>query len=295
MADAGTTDDAPYFSAAQACWNQRLVIAELKSRIDEFSRLVGDTGSLWVSQYAQLIAAALEFQPDLIIELGRGFGNSTCAFTEAANRLGTARVLSLDQYPNWRETARRLQVLVEPSWFKPLRAVETQICTFDFKRALAGAQRVLLFWDAHGFDVAEVVLGRILPELATREHLVIMHDILDLRHQEVVPLSYGENDLWTGGNCTSRYLQLGFLVSGVEQAISILDFSTRNRLPLHTCDHSLFTELGSTQAAELASLWGNMFSRNGHWLYFSLREAAGPLTFPKLRGHLALSEGAGGS
>jgi len=295
MADAGTTGDAPYFSGAQACWNQRQVITELKSRIDEFSRLVGDTGSLWVSQYAQLTAAALEFRPDLIVELGRGFGNSTCAFTEAANRLGTARVLSLDQYPNWRETARRLEVLVEPSWFKPLQAVETQICTFDFKRAMAGAPRVLLFWDAHGFDVAEVVLGRILPELARREHLVIMHDILDLRYQDVVPLSYGENELWTGGNCTSRYLQLGLLVSGVEQAISILDFSTRNRLPLHTCDHSLFTELGSTQAAELASLWGNMFSRNGHWLYFSLREAAGPLTFPKLRGHLALSEGAGGS
>ena len=295
MADAGTTGDAPYFSAARACWHQRQVIAELKPRIDEFSRLVGDTGSLWVSQYAQLTAAALEFRPDLIVELGRGFGNSTCAFTEAANRLGTARVLSLDQYPNWRETARRLQVLVEPSWFKPLRAVETQICTFDFKRALAGAQRVLLFWDAHGFDVAEVVLGRIMPELATREHLVIMHDILDLRYQDVVPLSYGENELWTGGNCTSRYLQLGHLVSGVEQAISILDFSTRNRLPLHTCDHSLFTELGASQAADLASLWGDMFSRNGHWLYFSLREAAGPLTFPKVREHRALSEGAGGS
>ena len=295
MPDAATIGDAPCFSAARACWNQRQVVAELKPRIDEFSRLVGDTVSLWVSQYAQLIAAVFEFQPDLIVELGRGFGNSTCAFTEAANRLGTARVLSLDQYPNWRETARRLQVLVGPSWFNRLQAVETQICTFDFKGALAGAQRVLLFWDAHGFDVAEVVLGRIMPELATREHLVIMPDVLDLRYQDVVPLSYGENELWTGGNCTSRYLQLGFLVSGVEQAISILDFSTRNRLPLHTCDHSLFTELGVSQSAELASLWGDMFSRNGHWLYFSLREAAGPLTFPKLREHLALSKGAGGS
>jgi hypothetical protein len=141
--------------------------------------------------------------------------------------------------------------------------------------------------------VAEVVLGQIMPELADREHLVIMHDILDLRYQDVVPLSYGDNELWTGGNCTSRYLQLGFLVSGVEQVISIFDFSTRNRLPLHSCDHSLFTELSDAQAAELASLWGDMFSRNGHWLYFSLREAAGPLTFPKVRGLRAASKMAG--
>ena len=110
-----------------------------------------------------------------------------------------------------------------------------------------------------------------------------MHDILDLRYQEVVPLSYSDNELWSGGNNTSKFLQLGPLVSNVEQVIAILDFSTRNRLPLCSCDHSLFTELSDAQAAELASLWGDMFSRNGHWLYFSLREAGATLTFPKLR------------
>jgi hypothetical protein len=110
MPDAGTPGDAPYL-AAQACWKQRQVIAELKPRIGEFSRPVDDVASLWVSRYAQLMAAALEFRPDLIVELGRGVGDSTCAFTEAGNRLGTARVLSLDQYPNCRETAGRLQTL----------------------------------------------------------------------------------------------------------------------------------------------------------------------------------------
>src|SRR5262249_35660982 len=128
--------------------------------------------------------------------------------------------------------------LVEPDWFSRLEAVEADILTYDFKNALAGAQRVLLFWDAHGFEVAEVVLGQIMPELAARAHLVIMHDILDRRYQDVVPSSYEDNELWTGGNCNSRYLQLGLLVSGVEQVISIFDFSTRNGLPLHSCDHS---------------------------------------------------------
>jgi len=273
---------APYFSAARACWNQRDTLAELKPRIVEFARVVDDARSLNLYQHGQLAAAALEFRPDLILELGRGWGNSTCTFTEIANRLGTMRVLSLDQYSNWDRTADRLKQIVRPSWFGPLQALVTNILTFDFRNALAGARRVLLFWDAHGFEIAEVVLGSIMPELAGREHLVIMHDICDLRYQSTESLSYGNNELWTGGNNTSKFVKIGFVDSNVEQAIAIMDFSTRNRFPLHTADHSLATELSDAQAAQLATLWGDMFSQYAQWLYFSLREAAGPLTFPRL-------------
>jgi hypothetical protein len=278
----GTPAAHPYFSAAQACWNQRDTLVQLKPRILAFARAAEDPTSLNLYQHAQLMAAALEFRPDLILELGRGYGNSTCDFTEAANHLGTARVLSLDQYSNWNRTAGRLREFVQPSWFDRLEAVETNILTFNFKDALAGSRRVLLFWDAHGFEIAKVVLGRIMPELADREHLVIVHDIGDLRHQGVETLSYGDNELWTGGSNTSRFLKIGFLDSNVEQVIAILDFSTRNRFPLYTADHSLATELNTAQSAELARLWGDMFSQYGQWLYFSLREAAGALTFPKV-------------
>jgi hypothetical protein len=272
----------PYFSAAQACWNQREALAQMKPRILAFAQAAEDPTSLALYQHAQITAAALEFRPDLIIELGRGYGNSTCDFTEVANRLGTTRVLSLDQYNNWDRTAGRLREIVQPSWFDRLQALETNILTFDFVKALAGSSRVLLFWDAHGFEIAKVVLSRIMPELAKREHLVIMHDICDLRHQGPESLSYGDNELWTGGNNTSRFLKIGFLDSNVEQAIAILDFSTRNRFPLYTADHSLATELNAAQSAELTRLWGDMFSHYGQWLYFSLREALGALTFPKL-------------
>jgi len=278
----GTPAARPYFSAAQACWNQRETLAQLKPRILAFARAAEDPTSLNLYQHAQLTAAALEFRPDLILELGRGYGNSTCDFTEVANLLGTTRVLSLDQYNNWNRTAGRLRGFVQRSWFHRLQALETNILTFNFKEVLAGSRRVLLFWDAHGFEIAKVVLSRIMPELADREHLVIMHDIGDLRHQGPETLSYGDNELWTGGSNTSRFLKIGFLDSNVEQAIAILDFSTRNRFPLYTADHSLATELTAAQSAELARLWGDMFSCYGQWLYFSLREAAGALTFPKL-------------
>jgi hypothetical protein len=61
------------FSAAQAFWNQRVVLAELRSRLLTFSSVVNDPASLSLAQYAQLTAAALEFRPDLILELGRGW------------------------------------------------------------------------------------------------------------------------------------------------------------------------------------------------------------------------------
>jgi hypothetical protein len=272
-----------YFSCARACWNQRYVLAELKPRIQMVLKAVADPGSLNIFQYAQLMATALEFRPDLIVELGRGQGNSTCAFTEVANRLGNMKVLSLDQNRNWSATERRLRATEPKSWFQPLAAIETDILTFNFREALAGASRVLLFWDAHGFDVARIVLGGILPELANREHLVAMHDIYDLRYQAKENLSYGNDELWTGGNSTNSYLMIGNIASNVEQAVSVLDFSTRNGCPLHTADHSLHTELNEAETSELTNLWGDMFSSYGQWVYFSLRESAGPLTFPKLK------------
>jgi hypothetical protein len=266
---AGDAASAP-FSLARACWNQRFPIAGAKSRIVAFHSAVDDPVSLLLRQYAQLTAMALEFQPDLIIELGRGWGNSTCCFTEAANRLGATRVLSIDRSNIWERTEKRLASIVPASWFDPLRIVTDNILTFDFPGALAGASRVLMFWDAHGFEVAKIVLGRIMPKLAARRHLVAMHDIGDVRYQALKSLSYGENELWAGGNNASRDLKLGFLDSNVEQAISILE-------------ESLHTELNDAQAAELESLWGaDLFSRYGHWIYFSLNESPGPFTFPKI-------------
>lgn len=270
------------FSLARACWNQRHELAHLRTRMRTFHEAVADPTSLFLFQYAQLTATALEFQPDLILELGRGYGNSTCAFTEVANRLGGTRVLSLDQWSsNWERTVSRLQPVVPASWFHPLQALQANILTFDFRAALSDARRVLLFWDAHGFEVASVVLSKLLPELANREHLILMHDMCDLRYQSSASLSYGDNELWTGGNNTSRHVKIGFIDSNVEQAVAILDFSTRNRFPLHSADHSLHTDLTDNEADELAYLWGDLFSRYAHWIYFSMSEAAGSLTFPK--------------
>ena len=261
----------------------------MKERISLFSRAADDPVSLSLFQFAQLAAATLEFRPDLILELGRGAGNSTCLFTEAAHRMepGPGRVLSLDVYDNWAQhTVPRLQPYLPADWFTPLAALRQDILTFDFHSALASAHRILVFWDAHGFDVAECILGRVLPEIAARRHLVIMHDMSDLRYGYPGNLEYGEHGIWKRTGFDGPRLKLGFLDSAVEQAISIVDFATRNKLPLHTADHELHTAFASDpgRLAELQQLLGEMHSLSGHWLYFSLNEAPGAHTFPRFYG-----------
>ena len=49
------------------------------------------------------------------------------------------------------------------------RLVCADILEFDYRKALSDAKRVLIFWDAHGFDIAECVLGEILPIVAAGE------------------------------------------------------------------------------------------------------------------------------
>jgi hypothetical protein len=277
------------FSLARAYWNHRNALAGMKERISLFSRAADDPISLSLFQFVQLAAATLEFRPDLILELGRGAGNSTCLFTEAAHRLGLGpgRVLSLDIYDNFAQhTVPRLQPHLPADWFTPLAALRQDILKFDFHSALAPARRILVFWDAHGFDVAECILGAVLPEIAGRPHLVMMHDMGDLRYGQRGNLEYGEHGIWKKTGFDGPRLKLGFIDSAVEQAISIVDFATRNKLPLHTADDELHSAFASDpeRSAELQQLLGEMHSLSGHWLYFSLNEAPGQHTFPRFDG-----------
>jgi len=271
---------------SRAYWNHRHALAEFRPRAEELQQAVDRVGDLSPCQWAQLFVMALEFKPGLILELGRGIGNSTCVFTEAANRLGSCSVISMDLGDSWEKiTVPKIRKIVPPDWFQPLQALQANILTFDFETAFKNAGRVLLFWDAHGFDIAECVLGRILPAIEHLPHLVIMHDMTDARYCEpkyTVP--YGENGLWKGVNAESARMRLGHISSAVAQAIAIVDFTSRNELNLYSADHDLHTEFGSgsSKKAELKDLLGDeFFSLNAHWFWFSLNDMARPCTFPR--------------
>ncbi len=276
----------PITAPAASVWNQRHALAARRERVLALAGAVGRPGDLWPHQWAQLMAFAADFGADLILELGRGYGNSTCAFTEVAqwDATGSARVLSLCLSTDWpARTRAEVAKVVPPEWFDRLDAREGDILGYDFAGALGGAKRVLLFWDAHGYDVAECVLGRIMPLLAGRPHVVVMHDLRDARYLPDATSSYGGQRLWRGNNWSGPRLRLGHIDTAVEQAVAALDFTSRNGVALHSADHSLRTELGADalRREELTRLLGErLFSLEASWFWFSLNEGAGPYTFP---------------
>ncbi len=289
MSDAqGTNADleTPRFSPGKAYWNQRFRLSGCRERIETLCRTVDRTSDLSPFQFAQLLAAALEFAPDLIIELGRYKGNSTCAFTEAANQLpatSACHVLSICKSRLWDWiTVPKLRKVVPRSWFDPLDARRADILKFDFSKALADSRRVLLFWDAHGFDIAECVLGSIVPQLVGREHIILMHDLSDVRYHGGSADYHG--GLWKGVNAGEARFRIGIIDSAVAQAISVQDFVSRNRLTLDSADHSIDLEINQIagRSEEMRGLLGEeLFSLQGHWFWFTLNEHPGPFTFPR--------------
>lgn len=273
-----------FFSPAAALWNHRQTLLNSRDRLLTLAKAVDWLNDLTLVGWGQWFTTTLEFRPDLIIELGRGNGNSTCVFTEAANQLGNCQVVSLCLSDIWQtKTVPRFQDSIPATWFQPLDARIGDILQTDFKTLLAGKQRVLVLWDAHGFEVAGLVLGHLLPLLKDRQHLVIMHDISDARYIDPFYMGYQDQGLWCGRSAGSERMILGHLNSAVAQAIAIVDFTSRNQFTLHSADHSFYTELSEDQVntlkQELGSDW---FNQNGHWFWFSLSEKDPnqPIHFP---------------
>jgi hypothetical protein len=250
------------------------------------------------SQWAQWYSLALGFRPDLIIELGRGMGNSTALFCQAAAALGNVEVVSLCHSIEWAaRTAPRIANVVDPEWFEPLDARVTDIVTTDYAQMLSGRRRVLLLWDAHGFEIAEVVLGEILPRLLDREHLVVMHDILDNRYMPV-GRSYNGQPIWKGSEwqqrtgCSGARVNIGWMHAIQDQIVAIADFSARNDVDLESADHEYTRFFGahSDLAAEMrASIGDEFFSTTAQWAFFSLSGRVGPFYFPAVKGRRAFA------
>jgi hypothetical protein len=255
---------------ATALWNKRQAISRAKERLAILHRVVDSPVDLDLATYIQLYAFCLDFAPDLIVELGRRYGNSTCVFTQAANELGNAKVLSIDYDPGWnRRTVARLKKAVSPEWFDPLRVLKQDILKTNFAEIFASGNHIFFYWDAHGADLAKYVLAEALPHLRHKRHIVVVHDITDARFFDVDP-SY------VGGDGLPRFWQAN-LVSPFEELIPLYDFLSRNRIlfatPLESLNRTLLRD--HEHCAELEKLWENGFSgptplEAGHWIYFSL-------------------------
>jgi hypothetical protein len=230
------------------------------SRVAALHSAINDSFLLSLTQAQHWYAVALHFKPDVIIELGRGV--STAIFTEAANLIG-AKVKSFDLQKGWTYRSR-LNGLVSENWSAPLEVISADITATDFAPYVEGCGRVLVVWDCHGYEIADAILSRLMPLIADKQHLVVIHDIADNRIVGQRP--YGDRAFWRGmgdyyanrGRAPRSVVNLGWTCSYMDQVIPIVDFCWRNGIELHSPDFEL------QRAGSLAEA--------GQWVYFTLNE-----------------------
>ncbi len=274
---------------AEAYYSQRHAISSDRETLERLISTVGRPTDLMPFQWAQWYATVLDFRPSLILELGRGQGNSTALFCQALARLGEGRVVSLCFSRDWEAATRpKLATWLPDEWFASLDARTGDILAADFEHLLVGESRVLVLWDAHGFEVASAVLGRILPGLVDRPHLVLMHDISDARHLPSSTRSYAGNPIWQGAAWQDRTKQpesrvrIGWMDSCQNQVIAIADFTSRNELELGSADHEYHSFFDSEVKRQemLDAIGPDLFSLTAHWAYLRLPQDGRELYFP---------------
>ena len=277
------------FSPARAIWDNRHRLAEAKAEFDQvrdtLQRATGGPRDLVRQQWLQIVSMVYDFKPDLIIELGRGYGNSTLAMAFAAKLLRPqpCRIVSLCLANSYRTVSLPFLKanLADKSLLDPVEALEADILSFDFEPMLASAKRVFVFWDAHGFDVAQTILTGILRPLQDRPHVAIIHDMADLDAFPSHFRGFDQAGEWLKyGSASPKYV-LGSVGAQYEEGVALVDFASRNQMRLLSAESSYFGELNAEQVAELDTLFGPDFAQYGFWYYFSLNQATGPLSFPE--------------
>jgi hypothetical protein len=286
-------DRVPPCDVARHFYDQRQRIADDLPVLRQLIAAVDWPNDLAPGQWAQWYGLALGFEPDLIVELGRGRGNSTALFTQAANRLPRTRVVSICRSHDWSSiVGPRVARVVQPGWFDRLDVRRIDIFAADYKEIIGDASRVLMLWDAHGLPIAELVLGEILPRLLERQHLILMHDISDNRYCSL-PRSYCGLPLWRGSHLRSEAgadgtrLNIGWMNSREDQVIALADFATRNDLEIGSGDHELASFFGARPGAaeEMRDTLGDEFFRTtADWAFLSLNDMPGPFHTPALSG-----------
>jgi hypothetical protein len=285
-------DRPPDYDLARAYYDQRHVIAADRDLLRALIAATQAPHDLTPPQWAHWYSAALSFGPDLIVELGRAKGNSTALFCQAASRLGSTRVVSLCDSKDWAdESLPRVKSIVPAGWLDRLDARTTNILDVDYEQLFAGATRVLLLWDAHGFEIAETVLGRIMPILAGRQHLVLMHDISDNRYASV-SRSYEGQPIWKGSTWdkgvgpSKARVNIGWMNSLQDQVVAVADFAARNDIPIGSADHeyAVYFRDHPEHAAEMTQLLGDeFFSVAAHYAFLSLGGRQGPFNYPTVQ------------
>ena len=274
----------PGYSAL--CIDRQLAAATaFRPRLDRFRLIADEPGNLSVLQGLQLYALCLEYRPDLIIELGRGYGNSTCVFASAVESAGHGKLISFDLDTLWHDlTLPKLNAAGFSAIAARVDARTQDIATVDFPALVGGAQKIFVFWDAHGWEAADGVLCRLMPTIALRDHVVACHDVTDSRYVQV-PRDYDGRFFWRGPatkEISARY-NIGWLNTQEPQFVPLMDFLWRNDCAMRSADEDLAVwrrDHSARQADIERAIGADVFAPGCHWTYFSLNDATASLVFP---------------
>lgn len=229
-------------------------------------------------QAMALAAMVVERKPDIIIDLGTGSGASAASMAIAAGAVKPqTAIMTFDLSDHWTEDAVPRLVGIDRSRWAPVRTMLHDIATFDFASLIGENRSIVVFWDAHGYEVASGVLCHLMPHISDRRHIVICHDMSDNRMQLDANRSYGAKSFWRGANDwtgNTAYTNLGWLSTTVEQCIPILDFCYRNKTELGSVDYDVFIAGDAKRRTEMAERLGLAPLRTFDMAYFSLENTA---------------------
>jgi predicted O-methyltransferase YrrM len=157
----------------------------MQERFATLAALVDAPNDLLLEQWIRLHERALASGADLLLEVGRGYGNSTVVLTEAAHALGSHVVsVGYDEPPAFETiTWPKLAPVVGERWRSALTVVQADIREYE----PPDSRRCFLFWDAHGPTVADAMLNRLIPSLPGGS-IVVVHDVPTPAEAERSPL-----------------------------------------------------------------------------------------------------------
>ena len=241
------------------------------SRIKQVLGLIETPGFLSIVQGCALAAVADHYQADLILDLGTGAGNSSAVFSIARPDVA---IYTFDLEDNWSVPAR--EKFASLGIGRNVTSIVGDLTTVDFRVMVGSASSILVFWDAHGFDVAAHILGHIMPLIADRRHVVICHDMSHIRFAP--ELDYGGKPFWRGLDAfgeypgKTAYTILGWTVSVVDQVIPILDFCARNEMEFRSFDTDIHVHKDPAAVATLTRAMDLTAMDALHMGYFSMNE-----------------------
>lgn len=266
--------------SASCLWNHRKDLVDSKEHLRQLYEAVNRPIDLRFTEWLKLYALVLEFSPDLIIELGRAYGNSTCVLTEAVNKSGKGKVVSIDYDGGklWQnETLPRLQKLIDVQWRDKLTIVHEDIMKIDFTEITRQAQRILLFWDAHGLELAQYIIAHLFPLLQKKEHLIVMHDISWNTDPIAVPPSEYN---------VSMLIRINNLLSTYEEIIPAFSYISKNGIQYDTLAESEIRFLEENdknspeKSSELKNTWNELVDNSeglgekSDMMYFDINNKA---------------------